>query len=244
MIAMNEVLEQARVALNNATTDLEVLMALTLYGYGIERLQEGKTLYEAARDSVQMQKDAKYVKLNASQLFQQRWSELQLHYSQDLHTARLALKQDESARSFLQLDGTRAMAYANWREQVRTFYFGLLAQPELQTTVQTLGLTLERVNQGVQLLQALENARSQQLAQKGNAGNVRMQRNEAVDALNEWMITFRQIARIAFAKQPVHLATLGLEAEPRKQKKKDVLLPGIASLASPSAPMLAATLGD
>ena len=71
MATMERRLEQARIALTNASNKPQVLATLTLYGYGIERLQEGMALYEAARVAAQTKTTAQFDKLNATESFQQ-----------------------------------------------------------------------------------------------------------------------------------------------------------------------------
>lgn len=226
MTSIEKELAQAYVALHNAANDLQVLATLTLYGYNSQRLQEGLVLYEVAHNSVETQTMAHFSKATGSKSFQQSWREAQLQYSQDRRAARVAFQQNEEIRSFLQLDGSYPKSFDSWHQQARTFYVGLLNQPELQAVVQTLGLTVERIQQGIHFLHQLKTARLQQHAQKGSVGDTRNQRNEAFEALHRWMVTFRQVARAAFASDSVHLATLGLQPESRRQKKKDEVMLG------------------
>lgn len=221
MASLEKTLERARIALNNALNEPLVLNTLTQYGYDATRLQEGLALYEAARTLVQVQSDARHSKVSATKSFQQSLRQAKLHYHHDLRAARLALKEHEESRYFLQLKGTRAKQFDSWHEQARDFYFGLRDKPELQMLVATTGVTAERINQGIQWLQALDAARLQKSTEKGSAGDWCRQRNEALLALTRWMGVFRQVARAAFAAQPAYLTTLGLEPEPRKHKKTD-----------------------
>ena len=221
MASLEKTLERARIALNNALNEPQVLNTLTQYGYDAARLQEGLTLYATARTLVQVQHDARQSKVSATKSFQQSLRQTKLHYHHDLRAARLALKEYEESRYFLQLKGTRAKQFDSWHEQARDFYFGLQDKPELQMLVATTGVTADRINQGIQWLQALDTARLQKSTEKGNAGDLARQRNAALLALTRWMGIFRQVARAAFATQPAYLATLGLEPEPRKRKKTD-----------------------
>ncbi len=224
MATIEKTLEQARITLSNAANDAQLLAILTQYGYGSERLQAGMALYTAARDSVQTESNAQFSKVNATQSFQQDWKVAKLHYQNDLRLARVALKQHDATHHFLQLNGTRSKPFDAWQGQAKDFYLGLRNQSELQAIVEPIGLTTERIEQGIQHLQRLEVVRLQNQAEKGSVVDTRLQRHDTFQALNRWMFTFRQIARAALAGNPAHLARLALEPESRKQKKKDEVM--------------------
>lgn len=226
MSTIEKTLEQARITLTNATSDAELIAMLSRYGYGIEQLQEGKTLYENARDSVRMQSETYFQKVNTAQAIQELWQLAKLHYQNDLRVARVALKENHPLRHFLQLDGARPQALQNWLGQAKEFYARLSNRPELQTLLAPLGLTNERIEQGIAYMQQLESFRAQRHSEHGDTVNTRLQRNESFEALKRWMFTFRMVARGVLALYPAHLATLGLGTESRKQKKSTaVLLP-------------------
>lgn len=219
MASIDTKLEQARIALHNALSSEEVLSRLSRYGYNEEQLQEGMTLYARARTLTQTQSDSRHSKVTATKSFYEIWQEVQYHYHHDLRAARLALRQHEESHYFLHLPGKRRQKFSDWQEQAKDFYYGLRDKPELQVIVASKGVTAQRIDEGVQLLQALESARLQQHSQKGNAGDMRRQRNEALQALKLWMKAFRLVARAAFLTTPAYLATLGFEPTPSKNKK-------------------------
>lgn len=224
MSTIEKFLEQARITLTNATNDPELIAILSRYGYGIEQMQEGKVLYANARDSVRMQHDARFQKVNTTQAVQELWQLAKLHYHNDVRTARVALKENQALRHFLQLDGTRPQTLQNWLGQAKEFYTRLSDRPELQALTAPLGLTYERIEQGLAYMQQLESFRAQRQSEQGNSVNTRLQRNESFEALKRWMFTFRMVARGVLAPYPAYLATLGLGTEVQRQKKRTGML--------------------
>ncbi len=231
MSIIEKTLEQARATLTIATNDAELIAILSRYGYGVEQLQEGKALYEAARDSVRMQSDHHFHKVNTTQAFQELWRLAKLHYQNDLRVARMALKEHQPLRHFLQLEGTRPQSFQSWLGQAKEFYTRLSDRPELLALVAPMGLTSERIEKGLEYMHRLENFRTQRQSENGHSVNTRMQRNESFEALNRWMFTFRMVARGVLALYPAHLMTLGLGTESRKQKKST----GVLLVTRPSA---------
>ena len=221
---MAKALDQTRSILNSAADDPQLLAILTRYGYGYEYLQEGIALCDSARISLQTQSKMRLNKVVARQAFQKNWEFAMLHYNNDLRLARVALKSYSGSSYFLQLNGTRAKEYEAWYEQAQSFYFGLRAEPEMHSLIEQIGLTAERIDHGVQLLQRLDADYQQRKVEKNNSVKTMQQRNEAFLALDRWMFTFRAIARTVLANQPAYLAKLGLEPKSSKAKKKEEVL--------------------
>ncbi len=221
MATIEKTLNQARNALSNATNDPQIAAILARCGYDAERLQEGLALYQAARDTLQIQGDSRFNKVHATERLQSYWKEAQFHYQQDLRAARVALKQTGGTQYRLQLDGKRMKAFDEWLGQAKAFYFGLRNQVELQSVVQSMGLTVERIQQGIESLQTLETFRLQQNVQKGSARAMQRQQQQAINTLERWMTTFRQYARLALASTPEYLVTLDLKPVSYKRKKSE-----------------------
>ena len=225
MATMEKILEQARITLSNAASDPQLLTSLSAYGYGSEKLQEGMALYELARVSVQAQNNARFNKAKTQQAFQKTCKLAQVHYRNDLNIARIALKDHADAQVLLQLNSKSGKTFAARHAQAREFYFGLRNKPELQPLVEGAGLTIERINRGIQYLETIDAVRLQQHNESGSVKDTKQERNAAFQALAGWMATFRTIARVAFADQPAKMIRLGLTSTPHKTKKPEIKLP-------------------
>ncbi len=229
MVTNEQILEEARIALNNALSDYNVSTTLAAYGYDLARLQEGLTLCENSRAALQLQGSALISKVNASKEFYELWKQAQLHANHDMRIMRLVHKQTNGIRYFVKLDPIPKQGYESWLAQARDFYHRLSTNLELQSLVAPSGITSARIEQGTALLHRLDALRLQQKAERGNESAIRHQRDEMFAALNTWMSTFRQFARIAFAASPEQLAILGMKSAVRKQNKKgeQMILPPV-----------------
>ena len=141
MVAMERILEQARITLSNAASDPQLLARLSVYGYSSEKLQQGMALYELARVSVQAQSNARSNKAKTQQAFQKTCKLAQVHYRNDLNIARIALKDHADAQVLLQLNSKSGKTFAARHAQAREFYLGLRDKPEFQPIVEGAGLT-------------------------------------------------------------------------------------------------------
>ena len=221
MSTMVKMLEEAYLTLNNAVNDPEIVAILARVGYGSESLQEGLALYGAASQLIQTENDTRFNKVSTTATFKQTLAETQLQYHHDRRSARLTLKQWGTSQQFLQLGESRTNAYDSWFKQATGFYQGLANKPELQATVARMGLTLERINQGLLSLQTLKALRSQILSDTATVTNAQEERNDTLQTFEQWMFTFRGIARFALAAHPGHLKMLGLKAVASKVKKQN-----------------------
>ena len=237
MATLEQTLLQVRTALSNAMENPQLLSMLSLYGYGVERLQEGMILWDTAANLLQSQNDTRFNKATAKKNFQEHWLDAKFHLQRDLHIARFVFRKDDAMYSLLQLNGNFSKDFDTWYQHTKKFYFGLRNKPELQAAVASKGLTPDRIEQGIERLAQLEADRRATQAQKGNSSDSRTQRIEAFQALKRWMIKFRTVARVAFDEQPNLLASLGIPTPSSKPKKKSsiVILPAAQPTAETSS---------
>jgi hypothetical protein len=220
MNSMEFTVRQVRNTLNRAINDPKIMALLTPRGYGFEQLQEGLALCDVVQNSLEAHGSTRLSKANITQTFNENWQNVKYYYHLDVQAARFAFKKNEGSSYFLQLAGKRFTSFDKWYVQAHEFYNGLRNQPELQSAVEKLGLTAERVTLGIQRLNELDAMHSQQQMQQDSATNTSRQRREAFAALNQWVYSFRRYARLALAATPEHLKTLGLESISAKAPKK------------------------
>ena len=72
------------------------------------------------------------------------------------------------------------------------------------------GITQEKLEAGKSLVEQTETAKASQEKEKGEAQQATLDRDNAVDALDEWMGDFIAIARIALEEKPQLLEKLGI----------------------------------
>ncbi len=211
---MNNTLEGrllfAQNAITNAINYTEVKNLLTEFGYTDKRLQEGRQLYEKANElQVKQQKEygdqfAATDALNAAKASANR------QYVNHLKLARIALSKDRGAEESLQLRGDRKRTLSGWLKQSRAFYANALASDEVLAALGRFGITSEKLTAVQQEVSGVEQALNRQLQEKGEAQAATQERDEAFDALQEWMSDFIAVARIALEGQPQYLEVLGV----------------------------------
>ena len=101
---------------------------------------------------------------------------------------------------------TNALGY----EQVKAFYANALASDTVLAALSQYGITAEKLTTMQEQVDEVERAFNRQLREKGEAQAATQQRDEAFEALQDWMGDFITIARIAQESEPQYLEMLGV----------------------------------
>ncbi len=200
----------AQNAIANALEHEKVRMALESFGYDLEKLEEGLSLYEKA-DSLNGRQQREYNEQKAStHALTTARREADKQYMLHLKVARIALRDNPNAIISLQLKGDRKRSFAGWLEQARVFYANALGDEEILAELGNYNITREILEEVSAAIDGVEQMYSQQMKEKGDAQAATKERDQAMDALQAWMSDFKAIARLALRDQLQYLEVLGI----------------------------------
>ena len=200
----------AQNAITNALSYEDIKNLLAEFGYTEERLQEGRQLYETASE-LQVKQQKEYGdQFEATDALNAAKDTANKQYMDHVKLARIALRNNRGALESLQLSGDRKQSLSGWLKQAKVFYANALAGAEAQDALGKFGITAEKLTTSQQQVTDVELALNRQLKEKGEAQVATQQRDEAFDALQEWMGDFIAVARIALAGEPQYLEMLGV----------------------------------
>jgi hypothetical protein len=202
-------LAAAQLAIGNALSDAEIQAPLSTLGYNAARLQAGRALYDNAMALHTAQRAEYGEQMAATVAFRSAWEGVRTAFMRHLKLARLALVQHPEAATALALYDRRQATWVGWAAQARLFYENLLARPDWVAALASYGQTEASLQGGRALLESAEAANQAQEREKGEARNATLERDVALDALDDWMVEFRAVARIAFADDVRQLDKLG-----------------------------------
>ncbi len=200
----------AQNAITNALGYEEIKNLLANFGYTEERLQEGQQLYERASELQAKQQEEYGEQFAATDALNAAKATANREYMNHVKIARIAFRDDRGAAESLQLTGDRRQSLSGWLKQARVFYANGLGNSEVLTALGRYGITTEKLTAAQGQVAGVEQALNNQLKEKGEAQVATQQRDEAFDALQEWMGDFIAIARIALESQPQYLEVLGV----------------------------------
>jgi hypothetical protein len=207
---IDDLLLKADVGINNALGHPTVAQLLTPFGYTPEKLATGKDLLDHAQNLHQLWAKEYGDQLEASNELQLKRSEAHHTYTDYVTIARITFKDDPGMWTKLQIGGRRKRSYAGWIGQARLFYTNLLADEAAMTKIGEFGVTAEKLQDGLALVQAVESQLATLKQETGESQDATKARDEAADTLQDWYSDFKAIARIALQGRPQFLEMLGI----------------------------------
>src|SRR5690554_4535759 len=204
-----EILELYRVSLTNAASQPAIAQVLDEFGYGPEKLAEGR----AKLDNAFAAYHGKGVEDNetsaARHAFDTKKDQLAGLYALDRRKAKAVFRKKPLLSDRLKVDGSMPRTYMKWLETVRTFYAVCLADPELQKRLLPTKITPEYLGTTYALVAKLEAARADYIREKGESQNATKLKDAAFGVIDDWMRDFYAIARIALEDSSQLLESLG-----------------------------------
>ena len=213
-LTIDEKINRARVAIDNALSDEPIKALLIPFGYGDAKLTEGKALYEKVIALNQKQAKEYGEKLAATKEKDTLHDTAHQQYMDAVDLARIVFRDNVKASLALGLNGRRKETLSGWVEQATQFYSNLLADPDLISAISGFGYTQEKLQAELAQVQAVPAAMASQAKEDGESQAATKERDAAVDEMDQWMADFKVVARIALKDHDQWIEKLGLAVIP------------------------------
>lgn len=219
-------LDQANVAITNTMKSSEVMDALAEYEYDMERIEEGRNLYNNAYElTVARQNTWTRYQTDGSRL-RKYWKKLKNIYNDDIAIARIAFRNQEGVLDTLQARGTRKPGIAEWIKEAMVFYANALKSDEIIAGLNRFGLNRKKLKEHQKQMETLEPKVADKEALKGKARSLTGERNKALKKLAHWLEDLKTVIFILYkgTKIPVSMGwkdkSEGYKPVGRPKKKK------------------------
>lgn len=200
-------LEQYRVALNNVQQQPIIASAMAELGYENPKIIEGTQLLEQTRAAFDFNKQEDDETNEASAKFKAEKAKLDELYRLHRKKAKVTFRKQPETLKRLELLGKAPTAYTNWIESIKKLYNNITDQ-EIQQLA-TIKLTQNEVDEGKNLINAVEAARSEYLREVGESQDATKQKDAAFAKMEDWMRDFYAVAAIALDDKPQMMEALG-----------------------------------
>ena len=202
-------LENYRVALENAVSSTAISTALAGTGYDDTVINQGKALLLAAQTAYATNQTEDDETLQAYSIFSSQRDAVSDNYRIHRKKAKVLFRKDLVAAQTLDITGSIPQAYVKWLDSIKRFYTTIDTTAEIKAKMATLAVTEEDVSNALSAIEALEAARADYLREKGESQAATRAKDKALRELSQWMSDFYAIARIALKDQPQLLEALG-----------------------------------
>jgi len=203
---------KAAIILTNAQANPDIAAALDALGYDAAAIQAGQNLLTTAQTLYDAQIKEYGEQHAATQAFLEAFSQADKSYTTIRRLAAVVFKGDAQHQTDLRLSERKPQVFNPWYQQARHFYATLLADAAAQTQLARYKITpasLQAAQSQAEQAMALNSVQEQE---KGEAQNTTQHRDEAIEALDDWLSDFKTVAKIALEDTPQLLEALNLGA--------------------------------
>lgn len=208
--SIEELLEEARIAITNALENEEIAAELAEVGYTPEVIQGGQALYNTAFQLFEEQKREYAEQYDTTDELDAAKEEANKVYKKYRKMAKVALKKAPAKMNKVDILERVKTTFPEWLGQVKRFYENALSDEEIQTQLARFAITVEKLQAGKALIDNVEQLKAQQERDKSQAQDATHQRDQAIEEMEDWKADFFTIARIALEDKPQLLEMLGI----------------------------------
>jgi len=205
--AIDKLMQESRIFLTNARLP-ELTPNLALFGLGEEQLAEGDQLLSSLDGHVRTHAKEYGEQYEATESYQTLFTTAQKSCAKSVKIARIVFDEDAASQVALDLTGRRKRGFPGWYTQAKKFYLGM--NSDRISAMSRFGITSEIISAEFDQVEAVAEADAKQAKECGEAQEATKHRDNAFDALGDWMHIYKQIAHIALEDQPQAIEKLGL----------------------------------
>ena len=208
-ISEAETLELYRVSLENVEKQPFIAESMAEIGYDETTISEGNALLREARQTFDINKTEDNETSAAYAAFVDAKAKLEETYALHRKKAKVVFRNDPLILDRLEISGSRPNAYISWLENIKTFYKMATHDPSIQSSLSRLKVSVAELNESNKLIVAVESARADYLREKGESQDATKKKDDAMAKIDDWMIEFYAVAKIALDDKPQLAESLG-----------------------------------
>lgn len=211
-------LNSAQVAINNAMSEVEIFGILNGFGYDTHRLNEGKSLYETARQAVNTHAARFGAQQDSTAKLNEGFQTAVTAYQSLAKVCRAIWLKDKDKLVELGITGKMPVSIAAFLRAAYVLFDNAMVGGEAADQLSSYGYTNAKLATERAKIAALDSLNQAQEAAKGAAQDSSRAQDAALKALKEWMARFVKIARVALQGRRELLEKLGILARSGKTK--------------------------
>jgi hypothetical protein len=207
---IEELIGETELCLGAARKNPKINANLLRYRFDETRLAVGDNLLLGAIDFYQKRIEDGGQQLVATSALEKAAAEVKPVYHEHLTIGRLILKHEPEKLAKYSLAGERKKSFNGWVRQGQAFYTAILADADMTTAYDGYGITVEQLQQGLDMMLNLIRVNIEQEGAKSDAQIATGLRDNAVDLLADWLSEFKVILRLSCADEPQLLEAAGI----------------------------------
>jgi hypothetical protein len=210
---IEELIGETELNLGASLRNPKIKSYLLNYKYDETKLAVGQSLLQETKSFYQKRITEGGSQLVATSLLEKAIEEFKPVYNEHLTLGRLILKHQPEKMARFSISGERRNDFTGYVLQAENFYETVIADEEMLTQYDGLGITKENLENGLAMITAIREANFHQEGAKSAAQAATFDRNHVVSKLADWASDFRVILKLALAPEPQLLEAAGIVAK-------------------------------
>ncbi len=203
-----ELLEQSRVALENARANTQIYALLDEVAFGSSKLDEGKALLDAAKEAYNANIKEDQETAVSKTLLDKKLKELETLYRNHRRKAKVLFTNDSTILLKLDVHHAIPVSYLALMQTIKLFYAEALSNTQVSEALQNLKVSSEELTEANTLVTEVELLRLNYLNERGESQGATKSKDEALKNLEKWMRNFYAIAGIVLEDNPQLMESL------------------------------------
>ncbi|WP_339926233.1 hypothetical protein [uncultured Cyclobacterium sp.] len=203
------VLEQYRIALDNAESQPKIAAIMAELGYDAAAISEGRAILNETRQAYELNQTEDDERTAAYADFSSKKEQLEDVFSMHRKKAKVIFRKDPVTAEELAVSGAKPRAYMRWLEAVKKYYGIASTDSLIQGKLARLKISVDDLNAAKAMISDIEVARSNYLREKGESQDATKIKDAAFAKIDDWMSEFYAVAKIGLDENPQLLEALG-----------------------------------
>ncbi len=203
-------IQEYKLALANARKNPETMVLLKGFNYGYGTLDKGDESCDDAWVSSKKQKAEYGGKRFATKIVKKRRDLALSAFKQTFKLIKLTFRNDAEAFATLGLNQSRKPSLAGWIPQALHVYEATIENDSFVEKMGRFGYDRAKLEAELKLVKDLQAAIADREIEASQAKQATAERNAKVDEMDQWMIDFKAVAKIALKNKPHLLEELNL----------------------------------
>ncbi len=202
-------LENYRLVFTNLSEVTDIQTEMAEYGYDETAINEGKALYQKARDLYDQRQQESNEEKQAYDVFDEAFDQLKEKYKKDHKKAKVALLKHPELHEPFYLKKRMPQSYLKLMQEAKEFYQQIQTNAEAKPYLKRFKLTEEIATAQLTLIEEVAERRAKYEKEKGESQQATKNKNKAFQEISEWIREFYTVAEIALEDQPQLLESIG-----------------------------------
>jgi hypothetical protein len=204
------ILERYRILLYNSLSNENIKTAVANHGYDETKMKEGILLYKETVKLLSTREASMVNQVNATLLFNNELLSTKEQFQNIVTICRRVFNPMPEGLKLLPVS-TNIPDFDSWCTTVNTLYNGILASPQLLSSLKKYEFTEEKFRQEIKTIVLLKKLNKIQKIKNADLQNKTALRDQKLKELKDFCNTYQDVATKALMKQPMLLEKIGIK---------------------------------